>query len=141
MNNVITCINGHKVCLTTHATERIIERFKALSIVFPDNEGYIDLALGGIEQVLKNPFMDKYLYNLVSKSKYRNEHVLVYDEVNKMIYALVVKPHEKGRIVVKTIGTEHNNTEWIYRNKSQRLCWIYKDVFKFSTVNGNVTWY
>lgn len=138
--DTVTYINKYKVSLTTHATKRAIERFKGLSIMFPSDDEYIDLAIGGLEQVLNNPFMDKYLYNLVANSKRHNENVLVYDEVNKMVYALVVKPYQRGRIVVKTIGTEYD-TEWLYDDKYQRLCWIYKDVFKFSTVNGNVTWY
>jgi len=139
MNNS-TYINGYRVSLTTHAKERIIERFKALSIAFPTDEEYIDLAISGIEQIINNPFMDKYLYNLISNSKHNDENVLVYDEVNKVVYALVVKPYQNGRIVVKTMGTEHD-IEWLYADRFQRLCWIYKDVFKFSTLNGNVTWF
>lgn len=139
--NKSTYINGYRVSLTTHATRRIVERFKALCIAFPTDDEYIDLALSGIEQVINNPFMDKYLYNLICNSKHDDEDVLVYDEVNKVVYALVVKPYQNGRIVVKTMGTEHNDSEWLYANKYQRICWIYKDVFKFSTLNGNVTWF
>lgn len=133
-------INGHTVSLTTHAIERAIERFKSLSIAFPDDAGYIDLAMKAIEQVLENPFMDRYLCNLFANSERDNVDVLVYDKVNKMVYAFAVKPY-KNRIVVKTIGTEIDNTEWLYDNKYQRLCWIHKDVFRFSTANGNVVWY
>lgn len=140
MSNAVVYINKRKVSFTTHAIERVIKRFKALSIVFPDDEGYIDLAIYGLEQILNNPFMDKYLCNLVSNSRHYNENLLVYDEVNKMVYALVVKPYQRGRIIVKTIGTKHD-TEWLYCNKYQRICWVYKDVFKFSTSSGNVTWF
>jgi len=139
--NYFAYVNGHKVSFTNHATERAIERFKSLSIVYPSNDKYVDLAMGGVEYVLNNRFMDKYLKNLVSNSRNHDENVLVYDEVHKMVYALVVKPYQNGRIVVKTIGTELNDMEWLYDNKFQRLCWIYEDVFKFSTSNGNVTWY
>jgi hypothetical protein len=107
--------------------------------VFNKDEDYIGLTKSGVEQILKNPFMDKYLNNLYH-SRRRNEDVLVYDKVNKMVYALAVKPYE-NRIVIKTIGTEIDDTEWLYGNKYQRLCWIYEDTFKFSTVNGNVTWF
>lgn len=131
-------ISGHYVSLTNHAIERATERFKSLSIVFPDDNGYLELTRRAIQQVLDNPFMDRYLSNLYN-SKHSNENVLVYDKVNKMVYALAVKPYQ-SRIVVKTIGTELDNTEWLYDNRHQRLCWIYKDVFKFSTSNGNVTW-
>ena len=89
---------------------------------------------------MQNPFMDRYLSNLTLNSRRKNENILVYDEVNKMVYALSVKPYQDGRIVVKTIGTEHDD-EWLYQDKYQRLCWIYKDAFKFSTINGNVSWY
>lgn len=139
--NYYAYVNGHKVSFTNHATERAIERFKDLSIVFSDNDKYVDLAMSGIEYVLNNRFMKRYMDNLVCYSRNHDENVLVYDEVHKMVYALVVKPYERGRIVVKTIGTELNDMEWLYDNKFQRLCWIYPDVFKFSTVNGNVTWY
>ena len=135
-----TVINNREISFTAHAKERAIERFKSLSIVFPNDEDYIDLAISGIEQVLINPFMNKYLENLTLNSKRYNEDVLVYDEVNKMVYALAIKPYQNGRIVVKTVGTELDDSEWLYHDKYQRLCWIYKDVFKFSTINGNVTW-
>lgn len=137
--NTYGYIRGRKVSFTTHATERAIERFKSLSIVFPNDEGYIDLAWSGIEQVLNNPFMDKYLYNLTCRSHNGKEDILVYDTINKIVYAFTIVPHQRGRIIVKTIGTMHED-EWLY-NKVQRICWIYKDVFKFSTLNGNVTWY
>ena len=144
MNNAYWYLNNRKISFTTHATERVVERFKALSIVFPCDEDYIELAISGIEQVLNNPFMSRYLNNLISCSKHDNEDILVYDEVNKVVYAFVVKPRQNGRIVVKTMGTKRDMEEWIYSiysHKKQKICWIYDGVFKFSTSNGNVTWY
>lgn len=132
-------MNNYRVSFTRHSMERAIERFKALSIMLPTDEQYMELALDGVRHMLDNPFMDKYIQNLMLYSHHENNNVLVYDEVNKMIYALAVKPYE-SRIVVKTIGTKHD-TEWLYDNKYQRLCWIYPETFKFSTSSGNVTWY
>lgn len=131
-------INAFKVVLTDHAIKRAIERFKKLSIVFPDDQGYIDLGHSGLMEVLQNDSMKKYLDNLISHSRYDRD-VLVYDTPNKMVYAFAVKP--SGAIIVKTIGTEYDeNSEWLYANAHQRICWIYKDAFKFSTRDGNTTW-
>ena len=140
MNNYITgYINGeYKLELTTHAKERAIERFKSLGIKLNDEE-YIELAQAGISESLTNKFMYRYMDN-VMKHKNHDVDVLVYDTNNKMVYALVLKP-QKDSIVLKTLGTSHDGSKWEYYNKKyQRICWIHKDAFVFSTLNGNVTW-
>ena len=107
-----TTINGYSVGVTDHAVSRIVERFKALSISFPDEECYIDLGICGLEQVLANPFMDKYIHNLMMYNNHENVDVLVYDTLNKMVYAFSVKPF-KNHIVLKTVGTERGSEGWL----------------------------
>jgi hypothetical protein len=130
----------YNIWLSKHAEERAVERFKALHIVCDDDKGYIDLALSAVNIAVNNRFMEKYLRNMFKCSKRYTEDVLVYDEVNKMVYALAIKTDTK-KVIVKTIGTEKDGTEWLYDNRHQKLCWIYEKVFVFSTANGNVTWY
>ena len=135
-----TYISGYSVIVTNHAQERIIERFKALSIAYPHDEDYLELALCAVTKTLSNSFLYRYISNAMHC--YRpNIDVLVYDVPNKMVYAVAIKPYD-STIVIKTIGTTYQDEEWMYYNKKhQRICWIYENVFKFSTNNGNITWF
>ena len=139
MNYIHGYINGeYKLELTNHAEQRAIERFRSLGIKL-DDKGCIELATAGITEVLSNTFMYRYMNNIMTH-KNHDIDVLLYDTVNKMVYALVLKPH-KDSVIVKTLGTSHDGSEWEYYNKkNQRICWIHKDAFVFSTINGNVTW-
>lgn len=132
-------ISGYSICVSYHAQQRIVERFKALSISYKNDGDYITLGISALKQALENPFMYRYLANAM-RSYREFIDVLIYDTPNKMVYAITLKPYD-NTIIFKTIGCTYDD-EWMYYNKKrQRICWIYDNAFKFSTNNGNVTWF
>ena len=139
-NYVTGYINGMwKLTLSTHAKERAVERLKELGVLFDDDKKYVELATAGVTQAMSNKFMSRYIVNAMQHSR-RDTDVLVYDRVNKMVYAVVLHTSSES-ITVKTLAPLHNGTRWEYFNKDfQRICWIHKDAFVFSTPNGNITW-
>lgn len=137
MNYSTGYVNGYKLDFSIHAKERAIERFKALGIKLDDN-GYIELAEAGMIETLSNRFMMQYINNYMVHNKQKDTDVFILNTTSKMVYAITMKP-SKSKLVVKTIGTTHNG-RWKHRIDN-RICWIYEDAFKFTTINGNVTWY
>lgn len=131
-------IRGNKVVLSKHASERTIERLKSLGICYENEYEYYDAIFYSINEMLTNKFMDKYISNMMGKTR-SNRDILVHDTRSKMVFALGINTYTYC-ITIKTIGTEHEES-WRYSNDYQRMCWIYEDTFKFSTINGNVTWY
>lgn len=136
MNYSSGYINGYKLEFSTHAKERAIERFKALGMKLDDRK-CVELAEAGVYIALSNKFMTKYISNYMNCHRHKAD-VLILDKPNKMVYAVNMDP-SKDILVVKTIGTTHCG-KWEHRINN-RICWIYDNAFKFTTINGNVTWY
>lgn len=130
------CINDNTIIFSKHSCDRCIERFKSLGIKFNTDDEYYDAMVYSLKESITNKFMSKYINNLMHINT-RNRDVLVYDERSNMVFALYVEPY---KINVKTIAYNAKK-DWLYKNDTQRICWIYADTFKFSTSNGNVTWY
>lgn len=132
-----------KIGFTDHARERGISRLKDLGIALKSDEEYENILILGVETVMACSKFRKFLNSSRFKSHY-NIDILVYEQDNKMVYALKFQPAEK-KIVVKTIGTTMTD-EWMYNLKAnihQEICWIYtKDKrFVFTGNNQNHTWF
>ena len=62
-------------------------------------------------------------------------------DIAEMANGYILSSIDCDAITVKTLAPLHNGSEWEYFSKKfQRICWIHKDAFVFSTPNGNVTW-
>lgn len=129
-------VNGRKVILTGHACERAVERLSAMGIRYEATNDYYETALNIINNAITNPFMDKYLNNMFIHNK--NHKVICHDTRTKMVFVIAISTEENA-IYSITFGEERNK-KWVSNVDTGRMCWIYPDAFKFSTMNGNITW-
>lgn len=121
--------------LSSHCCDRLVERLKEVGVQLPDAEAYYQLGLSGLKQIFDNEFVTRYVSNMMSKQRYQK--FVIHDNVNGSVFTIGVNPEDNSCTAI-TFGMELVD-KWDV-SVNQRLCWLYKDAFVFSTSNGNVTW-